>query len=119
LVRVGVEVRVEVDVLVGPGVKVAVGVQVGGKVGWGVGVIVGVLVAWAKAVAAMAVAREGLNGLKGRLGCRKRVAKQISDKIIKPTNIANKIVVILLFNRIISSSPLIYSPPTSSAEIKV
>jgi hypothetical protein len=60
----------------------------------GAGVVgVEVAVIWANLVAAMAVARLGLSGLKKTLGFRKMVNKQINVRIISPTIIANKMVI--------------------------
>jgi hypothetical protein len=94
-VFVGVGVRVSVAVLVGAGVKVPVGVQVGGKVAAGVLVMVG-LGFWANRVAAMAVARAGLSGLKGKFGWRYKVTKQTINRTIKPIIIDNRIIDTLL-----------------------
>jgi hypothetical protein len=91
LVSVGVGVRVSVAVLVGAGVEVALGVQVGGYVGAGVKVkvIVGIP---ARRVAAIAVARLGLKGLKKTLGLRKIVNRQINVKMISPIIMASSTV---------------------------
>lgn len=56
-------------------------------------------------VAAMAVARPGLSGLKGRLGARYSVPKQIHIRRLNPTIMAIKTVTVRLSDKSITMSP--------------